>query len=94
MIPVGEPEIKTQRRVIALFNDRLCYRCLRNWHEEDGNKNIERHLLEHFLTRQSHPPAVITKTIERLPGSATNRARALPVRTRCERSRPSPETPT
>ena len=47
MTAVGELERQTQRRVIRHFRDQLGYRYLGDWHERDGNRNIE--------TRVAHP---------------------------------------
>ena len=70
MTAVGELEIRTQRRVIALFRDHLGYAYLGNWHERHDNRNIEREFLKRFLTRQGQAPDLITKAIDKLEKSA------------------------
>ena len=70
MTPVGDLEIKTQRRVIALFRDDLGYRYLGNWHEREGNRNTEPDLLSRFLARQGHSPALIAKALDKLEKAA------------------------
>ena len=70
MTAVGELEIQTQQRVIALFRDRLDYTYLGNWHERQDNRNIEREFLKRFLTRQGQAPDLITKAIDKLEKAA------------------------
>ena len=70
MTPVGELEIQTQRRVIRFFQDRLGYAYLGNWHERDGNRNIESDHLTRFLARQGHSPALIAKALDKLDKAA------------------------
>ena len=70
MTAVGELEARTQRRVIRHFRDHLGYAFLGNWHERDGNRNIETELLTGFLARQGHSPTLITKTLDKLDKAA------------------------
>lgn len=70
MTPVGDLEVKTQRRVIAHFRDRLGYRYLGDWHERQNNRNIKEDCLRRFLTRQGHDTAVIAKALEKLAKAA------------------------
>ena len=70
MTQVGELERKTQRRVIRHFRDNLGYTFLGNWHERDGNRNIETEFLTRFLARQGHSPALITKALDKLDKAA------------------------
>ena len=70
MTPVGDLEIKTQQRVIALFRDRLGYRYLGNWHERKDNRNIEPALLTRFLSRQGHSPTLIARALDKLEEAA------------------------
>ena len=51
MTAVGDLEVQTQRRVIALFRDHLEFTYLGNWHERSNNRNVQRGLLRPFLTR-------------------------------------------
>ncbi|MXX33955.1 MAG: HsdR family type I site-specific deoxyribonuclease [Gemmatimonadetes bacterium] len=67
---VGELEIKTQRRVVKLFRDRLGYEYLGDWRDREDNRNIETGLLERFLVRQGHPRALMTKAIRELEKAA------------------------
>ncbi len=63
MTAVGDLEVKTQRRVIALFRDRLGYEYLGDWRDRDDNRNIETRLLERFLVGQGHAPVLIAKAM-------------------------------
>ena len=70
MIQVGELEIRTQRRVVDHFRDQLGYRYLGNWHERQGNRNIEADYLMRFLAGQGHDPDIISKAVEKLDKAA------------------------
>ena len=70
MTPVGDLEIRTQERVIALFRNRIGYRYLGNWHERSGNRNVEQDLLRAFLSGRGHAPALIGKAIAKLEKAA------------------------
>ena len=69
MTDVGDLESKTQRRVIALFRDRLGYEYLGDRRDRD-NRNIETRLLERFLTRQGHDPGLIAKAVREFEKAA------------------------
>ncbi|MYG34282.1 MAG: HsdR family type I site-specific deoxyribonuclease [Gemmatimonadetes bacterium] len=70
MTPVGEREIKTQRRVVALFRDGLGYRYLGDWRERDGNRNVESRILASFLKRGGHSANLIAKAVAKLDQAA------------------------
>ena len=70
MTQVGELERETQRRAIRHFRDHLGYNFLGNWHERDGNRNIETEFLTRFLERQGHTPTLITKALDKLDKAA------------------------
>ncbi|MCY4648648.1 MAG: type I restriction endonuclease subunit R [Gammaproteobacteria bacterium] len=70
MTRVGDLEIKTQRRVIALFRDRLGYEYLGDWRDRDDNRNIEIRLLERFLIGQGHAPVLIAKAMREFEKAA------------------------
>ena len=42
MTAVGDIEFRPQRRVIALFRERLGYEYLGDWRDREGNRKIER----------------------------------------------------
>ena len=70
MAAVGDLEIKTQRRVIALFRDRLGYEVLGDWRERDDNRNIETRLLERFLVGQGHSTVLIARAMREFERAA------------------------
>ncbi len=70
MTPVGEKEIETQRRVVALFRDGLGYRYLGDWRDRDGNRNVESRILTSFLERGGHSANLIAKTVAKLDQAA------------------------
>ena len=70
MTPVGELEIKTQRRVIALFRDGLGYRYLGDWRDRDDNHSVESRILTSFLKRGGHSPNLIAKALAKLEQAA------------------------
>ena len=70
MSAVGELEIRTQRRVVAHFRDRLGYRYLGDWQDRPDNRNFEADLLTRFLARQGHDSAIIAKALDKLGKAA------------------------
>ncbi|MDE2870776.1 MAG: HsdR family type I site-specific deoxyribonuclease [Gemmatimonadota bacterium] len=70
MTPVGEKEIETQRRVVALFRDALGYRYLGDWRDRDGNRNVESRILASFLERGGHSANLIAKAVAKLDQAA------------------------
>ena len=72
MSAVGQPEIHTQRRVIAFFQEALGYAYLGNWRDRPDNRNIEPALLGDWLAHQGHTSGVIDKALRDL-----NKAAAL-----------------
>ena len=77
MSSIGQPERKTQNRVIALFRDELGYRTLGDWSDRPDNSNIEESLLAAYLTRSGYSPAQIAKAIYELRTEAGNPNRSL-----------------
>ena len=71
MTAVGDFEFRLQRRVIALFRERLGYEYLGDWRDREGNRNIECGLLEPFLVRQGHSPVLIAKVLREFEKAAT-----------------------
>ncbi len=63
MTRVGDLEVKTHRRVIALFRDRLGYEYLGDWRDRDDNRNIETGLLELFLVGLGHSPVLVARAM-------------------------------
>jgi type I restriction enzyme, R subunit len=73
---IGEPERKTQDRVIALFEKRLGWRYLGDWSER-ANSNIEDALLAANLKARGFNEAQVAAAVERLRREANNHARSL-----------------
>ena len=64
-------EIRTQKRVIAFFEDALGYTYLGNWeHSGEDNSNILSEDLADWLRRQGYQNAIISKAVYELQKSA------------------------
>ena len=71
MNTVGDKEIRTQKRVIAFFEDTLGYTYLGNWeHSGEDNSNILSEDLADWLRRQGYQNAIISKAAYELQKSA------------------------
>ena len=70
MSPVGQREIKTQRRVVAFFRDALGYRYLGDWSDRANNSYVEPEIFGGWLRRQGHGDRIIGKTLEWLVKAA------------------------
>ena len=71
MNTVGEREIRTQKRVIAFFEDTLGYTYLGNWeHSGEENSNILSEDLADWLRRQGYKIDIISKAVYELQKSA------------------------
>ena len=66
MSDVGQPERKTQDRVVKLFSERLGYEYSGNWEYREGNSNIETDLLAENLRARGYDDNVINKAIGHL----------------------------
>ena len=74
---VGQPERKTQDRVLKLFQEELGYQYLGNWIDRENNSNVEEYYLSSYLTRNGYSPAQITMALHQLRTEATNHSRSL-----------------
>lgn len=72
MSDVGQPERKTQDRVIRLLNEQLDYEYLGNWKDRAGTSNVETALLAQNLRTRGYDDNLINKAID-----ALNRAAAI-----------------
>ncbi|MGY1692308.1 type I restriction endonuclease subunit R [Geodermatophilus sp. SYSU D01105] len=72
MSDVGQPERKTQNRVVAMVRDRLGYQYLGNWEKRAGNSNVETDLLRANLIKRGYSEAVVSKAV-----AALDRARLV-----------------
>jgi type I restriction enzyme R subunit len=66
MSNVGQIEIKTQKRLIKLFQDTLGYEYLGDWKEREDNRNIEASMLTQWLTDQGHGLRLVNKVLPKL----------------------------
>ncbi|MFM9590272.1 type I restriction endonuclease subunit R [Streptomyces scabiei] len=71
MSNVGQPERKTQDRVIELFRDSLGYEYLGNWEYRAANSNIDVQLLAQNLRARGYSNNLINKAIDRLKSDAS-----------------------
>ncbi|MEI6414953.1 MAG: HsdR family type I site-specific deoxyribonuclease, partial [Pseudomonadota bacterium] len=76
MTTVGQIEKKTQRRVIALFRERLNYDYLGDRTDLD-NRNIEETLLRSWLTQQGVSDMLINRALHELNKVATDTSKSL-----------------
>lgn len=77
MSKVGDRERVTQDRVIKLFTEKLGYKYLGNWHDREGNSNIEEAILKDYLKRKGYRDDLINRAIEQLTKAANNQVDKL-----------------
>jgi type I restriction enzyme R subunit len=77
MSNVGQPERRTQHRIVALFCDELRYRYLGDWSDRNWNSNIEESALTDWLTKCGHSKQQISVALHRLRTEADNHNRKL-----------------
>ena len=70
MSDVGQPERKTQDRVVRLLEEQLGYDYLGNWEDRAGNSNIEVELLAQNLRARGYDDNLINKAIDQLKKAA------------------------
>jgi type I restriction enzyme, R subunit len=71
MSNVGQPERKTQDRVIELFQDSLGYEYLGNWEYRAANSNVDVELLAQNLGARGYSDNLINKAIDKLKSDAS-----------------------
>ncbi|MGW4901671.1 type I restriction endonuclease subunit R [Streptomyces albidoflavus] len=71
MSNVGQPERKTQDRVIELFRDSLGYEYLGNWGYRTVNSNVDVELLSQNLRARNYGDNLINKAIDKLKSDAS-----------------------
>ena len=70
---IGEREIKTQNRLLYLFDKQLGYTCLGDWTDRENNSNVEEEYLRKFLiARKLYSSAEINSAINQLKRIAGN----------------------
>lgn len=77
MSQIGQVERKTQERIIRLFEDRLHYDFLGDWHHRENNRAIEEIYLREFLVQSGYPEGIINKAIFKLNQIASNQTKSL-----------------
>ena len=70
MSPVGEREIRTQRRVADFLHGALGYARLGDWKARAGNANVEEALLAGFLARRGHGERTAKRAVRELRKAA------------------------
>ncbi len=68
--PVGQQEVRTQRRVIEYLRDGLGYAYLGNWKHRPGNSNVEQERLFDWLRDQNHSDQIIERAAFKLRRAA------------------------
>lgn len=63
MSTIGELERETQNRVVKLFKEKLKYRYLGNWEEEERSRPIESNLLSDYLKSGGYNQSTIRKAL-------------------------------
>ena len=71
MNTIGQKEIRTQKNVIAFFEQELGYNYLGDWHHRQDNSNIEKAQLTDWLKRQGHSDYIISRVLFELNKAAT-----------------------
>ncbi|MBL0453699.1 type I restriction endonuclease subunit R [Aeromonas veronii] len=71
MISVGQRERATQNRVIHLFEQKLGYRYLGDWHTRENNRNVEPELLTAWLVGRGVDAVLIPKVLRQLDRAAS-----------------------
>jgi type I restriction enzyme R subunit len=77
MNDIGQPERATQKRVIALFREKLGYTYLGDWTERSDNRNVDQHHLHAFLHRRGVPADMAERAIYILDKSASDTSKSL-----------------
>src|SRR5690625_1245551 len=72
MTIVGNPEVVTQNRLVDLFQNRLNYTYLGNWHSRPNNRNIEPEYVAQYLQKAGYRQELITRAINQLQEAAMN----------------------
>lgn len=69
---IGEKEIKTQKRLIQLFEKRLGYTFLGDWKDRENSCNVEEKWLKKYLRKKNYPETEINKAIIRFKREAND----------------------
>lgn len=77
MMTVGQPESKTQKRIIELFTQQLGYINLGSLENNFNNQNIEIKYLHEYLNNKGYNPKLINRAIDKLVNESRNYDRTL-----------------
>jgi type I restriction enzyme R subunit len=77
MNDVGQIELKTQSRVIKLFQNRLGYEYLGDWQKRPDNNNVEEDYLRRWMGQRDYDEVLINKAIHKLKKTASIRSDEL-----------------
>lgn len=78
MSTIGQKEIATQKRVVALFEDTLGYDYLGHWIDREDNRNIEEKRLRRFLAgEQGYDEPLIARALFELNKVAGDQSNSL-----------------
>jgi len=73
----GQPERRTQNRIVALFRDRLKYEYLGNWEDRLENSNIEEAEVRKYLSGRGYSDTLIARALDKLRAAANNYSESL-----------------
>src|SRR6266478_4204514 len=69
---VGQIERATQKRIMALFRDKLGYDYLGYWEDRPDNSNIEEKEVRKYLSSRGYSNTLITRALDKLHAAANN----------------------
>ncbi len=72
MSEVDQVEKKTQDRIVKLFQEKLGYTYLGDYHDRENNSNIEEEYLRKYLIRKGYSNDLINRAIDKLIKTANN----------------------
>ncbi|MFH1444716.1 MAG: type I restriction endonuclease, partial [Candidatus Peregrinibacteria bacterium] len=73
----GQPERRTQNRIVALFRDQLQYEYLGNWEDRLENSNIEEAEVRKYLSGCGYSDTLIARALDKLHAAANNYGESL-----------------
>src|SRR3989344_1049860 len=73
----GQPERRTQNRIVALFRNQLKYEYLGNWEDRVENSNIEEAEVRKYLSGRGYSDTLIARALDKLRAAANNYSESL-----------------
>lgn len=77
MTDIGQIEKKTQKRVVALFQNKLGYDYLGDWTDRPDNSNIELNLLRAWLVKQKTDTRLLERALTKFKKAADDTTKSL-----------------